>query len=95
MLCRTNSLIYWTVYPLTCHGILKVREIMKPRVEVVAVPRTMSVASVLGVVRESGYSRIPVCKSSFCLYMCFVFSKSTGNFFHHTDYSLLFLTLLL
>jgi CBS domain containing-hemolysin-like protein len=41
----------------------KVREIMKPRVEVVAVPRTMSVASVLGVVRESGYSRIPVCKS--------------------------------
>jgi putative effector of murein hydrolase LrgA (UPF0299 family) len=45
----------------------KVREIMKPRVEVVAVPRTMSVASVLGVVRESGYSRIPVCKSSFCL----------------------------
>ena len=58
----------------------KVREIMKPRVEVVAVPRTMSVASVLGVVRESGYSRIPVCKSSFCLYVCFVFSVI---FFHH------------
>ena len=38
----------------------KVREMMRPRVEVVAVPRSMSVASVLGVVRESGYSRIPV-----------------------------------
>ena len=32
---------------------------MKPRVEIVAVPKSMSVASVLGVVRESGYSRIP------------------------------------
>lgn len=54
----------------------KVREIMKPRVEVVAVPRTMSVASVLGVVRESGYSRIPVCKfSSACIYIFCIFSK--------------------
>lgn len=35
----------------------RVKEIMKPRVEVIAVPVFMSV---LGVVRESGYSRIPV-----------------------------------
>jgi len=33
---------------------------MKPRVEMIAVPKEMSVVSVLGVVRESGYSRIPV-----------------------------------
>ena len=38
----------------------RVKEIMRPRVEVVAVPKEMSVVAVLGVVRESGYSRIPV-----------------------------------
>ena len=38
----------------------RVKEVMKPRVDIVAVPKEMSVASVLGVVRESGYSRIPV-----------------------------------
>lgn len=38
----------------------RVKEIMKPRVEITAVPKEMSVASVLGIVRESGYSRIPV-----------------------------------
>jgi putative hemolysin len=38
----------------------KVWEIMKPRVKVVAIPLTMSIASIMGVVRESGYSSIPV-----------------------------------
>jgi CBS domain containing-hemolysin-like protein len=38
----------------------RVKEIMKPRVEIIVVPKEMSVASVLGVVRQSGYSRIPV-----------------------------------
>ncbi len=38
----------------------KVWEIMKSCVEVVAIPLTMSIASVMGVVRERGYSSIPV-----------------------------------
>jgi len=38
----------------------RVKELMMPRVEIVAVPMDMSVANVLGVIRESGYSRIPV-----------------------------------
>ena len=38
----------------------KIREVMTPRVEIVAIPSDMSVANALGVIRESGYSRIPV-----------------------------------
>ena len=59
----------------------KVREIMKPRVEVVAVPRTMSVASVLGVVRESGYSRIPVYAGEIDNIVGIVLAKSVLDFF--------------
>lgn len=59
----------------------KVREIMKPRVEVVAVPRTMSVASVLGVVRESGYSRIPVYDGEIDNIVGIVLAKSVLDFF--------------
>jgi CBS domain containing-hemolysin-like protein len=59
----------------------KVREIMKPRVEVVAVPRTMSVASVLGVVRESGYSRIPVYNGEIDNIVGIVLAKSVLDFF--------------
>ena len=59
----------------------KVREIMKPRVEVVAVPRSMSVASVLGVVRESGYSRIPVYDGEIDNIVGIVLAKSVLDFF--------------
>ncbi|KAL7534398.1 hypothetical protein ACHAWF_004823, partial [Thalassiosira exigua] len=59
----------------------KVREIMKPRVEVVAVPRSMSVASVLGVVRESGYSRIPVYEGEIDNIVGIVLAKSVLDFF--------------
>merc|ERR1719356_1450360 len=59
----------------------KVREIMKPRVEVVAVPKTMSVASVLGVVRESGYSRIPVYEGEIDNIVGIVLAKSVLDFF--------------
>ena len=59
----------------------KVREIMKPRVEVVAVPQSMSVASVLGVVRESGYSRIPVYDGEIDNIVGIVLAKSVLDFF--------------
>ena len=59
----------------------KVREIMRPRVEVVAVPRSMSVASVLGVVRESGYSRIPVYDGEIDNIVGIVLAKSVLDFF--------------
>ena len=59
----------------------RVKEIMKPRVEMIAVPTTMSVASVLGVVRESGYSRIPVYDSEIDNIVGIVLAKSVLDFF--------------
>lgn len=59
----------------------RVKEIMKPRVEIIAVPRTMSVASVLGVVRESGYSRIPVYDGEIDNIVGIVLAKSVLDFF--------------
>lgn len=59
----------------------KVKEIMKPRVEIIAVPKTMSVASVLGVVRESGYSRIPVYDGEIDNIVGIVLAKSVLDFF--------------
>eukprot|EP00592_Proboscia_alata_P001324 CAMPEP_0194374298 /NCGR_PEP_ID=MMETSP0174-20130528/22702_1 /TAXON_ID=216777 /ORGANISM="Proboscia alata, Strain PI-D3" /LENGTH=628 /DNA_ID=CAMNT_0039153783 /DNA_START=566 /DNA_END=2452 /DNA_ORIENTATION=- len=59
----------------------KVKEIMKPRVEIVAVPKDMSVASVLGVVRESGYSRIPVYDGEIDNIIGIVLAKSVLDFF--------------
>lgn len=59
----------------------RVKEIMKPRVEMVAVPKTMSVVSVLGVVRESGYSRIPVYDGEIDNIVGIVLAKSVLDFF--------------
>lgn len=59
----------------------RVKEIMKPRVEIIAVPQTMSVASVLGVVRESGYSRIPVYEGEIDNIVGIVLAKSVLDFF--------------
>jgi CBS domain containing-hemolysin-like protein len=59
----------------------RVKEIMKPRVEVIAVPQTMSVASVLGVVRKSGYSRIPVYDGEIDNIVGIVLAKSVLDFF--------------
>jgi CBS domain containing-hemolysin-like protein len=59
----------------------RVKEIMKPRVEIIAVPKTMSVASVLGVVRESGYSRIPVYDGEIDNIVGIVLAKSVLDFF--------------
>lgn len=59
----------------------RVKEIMKPRVEVIAVPQSMSVASVLGVVRESGYSRIPVYDGEIDNIVGIVLAKSVLDFF--------------
>jgi len=59
----------------------RVKEIMKPRVEIIAVPKTMSVASVLGVVRESGYSRIPVYDGEIDNIIGIVLAKSVLDFF--------------
>lgn len=59
----------------------RVREIMKPRVEIIAVPKDMSVASVLGVVRESGYSRIPVYDGEIDNIVGIVLAKSVLDFF--------------
>ena len=59
----------------------RVKEIMKPRVEMMAVPKTMSVVSVLGVVRESGYSRIPVYDGEIDNIVGIVLAKSVLDFF--------------
>ncbi len=59
----------------------RVKEIMKPRVEVIAVPQTMSVASVLSVVRETGYSRIPVYDGEIDNIVGIVLAKSVLDFF--------------
>ena len=59
----------------------RVKEIMKPRVEVTAVPKTMSAANVLGVVRESGYSRIPVYDGEIDNIIGMVLAKNVLDFF--------------
>lgn len=59
----------------------RVKEIMKPRVDVIAIPSTMSVASVLGVVRESGYSRIPVYEGEIDNIVGIVLAKNVLDFF--------------
>lgn len=59
----------------------RVKEIMRPRVEIIAVPKDMSVASVLGVVRESGYSRIPVYDGEIDNIVGIVLAKDVLDFF--------------
>ena len=59
----------------------RVKEIMRPRVETIAVPKEMSVVSVLGVVRESGYSRIPVYDGEIDNIVGIVLAKSVLDFF--------------
>eukprot|EP00549_Striatella_unipunctata_P004411 CAMPEP_0118675280 /NCGR_PEP_ID=MMETSP0800-20121206/1364_1 /TAXON_ID=210618 ORGANISM="Striatella unipunctata, Strain CCMP2910" /NCGR_SAMPLE_ID=MMETSP0800 /ASSEMBLY_ACC=CAM_ASM_000638 /LENGTH=496 /DNA_ID=CAMNT_0006570585 /DNA_START=576 /DNA_END=2066 /DNA_ORIENTATION=- len=59
----------------------RVKEIMKPRVEMIAVPNDMSVASVLGIVRESGYSRIPVYDGEIDNIVGIILAKSVLDYF--------------
>jgi len=59
----------------------RVKEIMRPRVDMVAVPKDLSIASVLGVVRESGYSRIPVYDGEIDNIIGIVLAKSVLDFF--------------
>jgi CBS domain containing-hemolysin-like protein len=59
----------------------RVKEIMKPRVDVIAVPKTMNVGGVLGVVRESGYSRIPVYDGEIDNIIGMVIAKNVLDFF--------------
>jgi CBS domain containing-hemolysin-like protein len=59
----------------------RVREIMRPRVEMIAVPCDMSVVNVLGVIRESGYSRIPVYDGEIDNIVGIVLAKDVLDFF--------------
>lgn len=59
----------------------RVKEIMRPRVEMIAVPVDMSVVNVLGVVRKSGYSRIPVYDGEIDNIVGIVLAKSVLDFF--------------
>lgn len=59
----------------------RVKEIMRPRVDMVAVPKDLSIANVLGVVRESGYSRIPVYDGEIDNIVGIVLAKSVLDFF--------------
>jgi CBS domain containing-hemolysin-like protein len=61
----------------------RVKEIMRPRVEMIAVPCDMSVVNVLGVVRESGYSRIPVYDGEIDNIVGIVLAKSVLDYFVH------------
>jgi len=59
----------------------RVKEIMKPRVDMVTVEKDLSVASVLNIVRESGYSRIPVYDGEIDNIVGIVLAKSVLDFF--------------
>lgn len=59
----------------------RVKEIMRPRVDMVAVPSDMSVVKVLGVVRDSGFSRIPVYENDVDNIVGLVLAKSVLDFF--------------
>jgi len=59
----------------------RIKEIMRPRVEMIAVPCEMSVVSVLSVVRESGYSRIPVYDGEIDNIVGIVLAKNVLDFF--------------
>ena len=59
----------------------RVKEMMRPRVDIVAVPKDMSVASVLAVVRGSGYSRIPVYDGEIDNIVGIVLAKTVLDFF--------------
>ena len=59
----------------------RVKEIMRPRVDMVAVPSDMPVVSVLGVVRDSGFSRIPVYENDVDNIVGLVLAKSVLDFF--------------
>lgn len=58
-----------------------VREIMRPRTSIIAIPMDMSVANVLGVIRESGYSRIPVYDGEIDNVVGIVLAKDLIDFF--------------
>ena len=59
----------------------RIKEIMRPRVDILAVPKEESVASVLEAVRESGYSRIPVYDGEIDNIVGIVIAKSVLDFF--------------
>jgi CBS domain containing-hemolysin-like protein len=59
----------------------RVKEIMRPRVEMVAVSIDMPVVSVLGIVRDSGFSRIPVYDNDVDNIVGLVLAKSVLDFF--------------
>ena len=61
----------------------RVKEVMRPRVDITAVPRDMSVVKVLGSIRESGYSRIPVYDGEIDNIVGIVLAKSVLDFFVH------------
>ena len=59
----------------------RVKEIMRPRVDMIAVPKGMSVVNVLGIVRETGYSRIPVYDGEIDNIVGIVLAKDVLDFF--------------
>ena len=59
----------------------RVKEVMRPRVDITAVPTDMSVVRVLGMVRQSGYSRIPVYEGEIDNIVGIVLAKSVLDFF--------------
>jgi len=59
----------------------RIKEIMRPRVDITAVPKEASVSSVLAVVRESGYSRIPVYDGEIDNIVGIVLAKSVLDYF--------------
>ena len=61
----------------------RVKEVMRPRVDITAVPIDMSVVKVLGIIRESGYSRIPVYDGEIDNIVGIVLAKSVLDFFVH------------
>lgn len=61
----------------------RIKEVMRPRVDITAVPIDMSVVKVLGIIRESGYSRIPAYDGEIDNIVGIVLAKSVLDFFVH------------
>jgi len=59
----------------------RIKEVMKPRVDIISIPKEMNVASVLSVIRKSGYSRIPVYDGEIDTIVGIVLAKDVLDFF--------------
>lgn len=66
-------------------GEVSVKQIMRSRIDVVAVDRTATYSQLMEVLRESGYSRIPVYEEDFDKVMGILYVKDLLAYLNHKD----------